>query len=62
MTDDPHDSTWIAPTRKEVWCALHREPMETCPCGRDGNALGIVLLFAVVCVVTVLAATALYRL
>ena len=62
MTDDPHDATWITPPRKEVWCAVHCEPMETCPCGRDGNVLGWLLLFAAIGVIIALALVALYRL
>lgn len=48
MIDDPHDSTWIPPTKKVAWCPVHNEDMETCACGRDPDINVLATLFILV--------------
>jgi hypothetical protein len=57
MTDDPHDATWIPPTKKIVWCAVCKEDMESCDCQRGPTGAAIVLtlmgVFATLIVVAI---------
>ena len=59
MTDDPHDSTWIPPTRKVVWCPVHKEDKETCNCYRSLPSGSSVILSVAVGVIVVLIISAL---
>jgi len=52
--DDPHDATWIPPTKRIVWCPVHQEDMETCECGRNGgNVLATLVIIAVTILIVV---------
>lgn len=60
--DDPHDSTWYEAPDHKNWCPYHKEPYETCDCGRmfpPGS--GVVFFFvAIVCIMLAFAVSRWY--
>lgn len=61
MTDDPHDSTWIPPTKRINWCPIHQEDMELCHCGRSEHIdiAGVFVLIVICVIIAILSAVGL---